>query len=402
MENKTKLLYPDALYDLNSISCASFLYFEKGQIGITLHPTVSMMLTGCDPFDFRAYVDDKSPDWKNIYYKVFNIWLDSQKRLNDTNTLLKHMHELGFYKSIWLSYPKTEESLKKAELIINSLGIPYKELLKVINIEHAAQELMAHLHFEKIFEIYGEPKEKITTEFVKRDIDYSQLLNYCNNFFANNSIEEALVKAYFFRLIMVKDFDNFMLSNENLIPSLNKLLESDNKADITPEDKDAKDVVCWELFRQIVSPYLDEKEKGIRISITIDFLQMKFEEVKRLKNKCLRLAENLKDDYNLTSLKNNVADYVDKKVKKDIQDLFALDKNTFIEIRDKIFSDEKSWFSLLTFITSLYTGGELITAGAGLAGISNIIAKTYETKTSINKEIGKSDYALLYRIKKTY
>lgn len=402
MDNKTKLIYPDSLYDVNSISCASFLYFKKGQIGITLHPTVSMMLTGCDPFDFIKYVEEKNPDWKNSYYSIFNMWLDSQKRIKETSDLLKHMHELKLYKSIWLSYSKTEEAFKKAEVLIDSFGISYKDLLKVINIEHAAQELMAHLHFEKILEIYGEPKEKITTEFIKREVDYNHLYNYCDKFFAENSIEEALGKAYFFRMITLKDFDNFMLSNEKLIPLLSKLPKSDNEANTTPNDKDTNDVVCWELFRQLVSPYLDEKENGIRISTTIDFLQMRVGEIKNLKNKCLILAENFKADHNLTSLKDNVADYVAVHVEKDIQDLFALDRNAFKEIRDKIFSDEKTWFTLLTFITSIYTGGALITAGAGLAGLSNIIAKTYGVKANINKEIIKSDYALLYRIKKAY
>lgn len=402
MNKKIKLLYPDSLYDLNAISCASFLYFEKGQIGITLHPTVSMMLTGCNPYDFIKYVEEKNPIWKENYYSIFNIWLGSQKRLNETSRLLKNMHELNIYKSILLAYPKTEDSLKKAEVIVNTIGLSYKELLKVINIEHAAQELMAHLHFEKILEIYGEPKEKITTEFIKRDVDYIHLYGYCNEFFKNNSIEEALVKSYFFRLIMVKDFDNFMLSNENLISLLGNLTQSEDAIVETPSDNDTKDVVCWELFRQLVSPYLDEKDEKIRISTTIDFLQMRNEEINRLKNKCLILAENFKNDLNLSSIKHIVSDYVAIHVEKDIQDLFALDKNAFKEIRDKLFSDEKTWFSLFTFITALYNGGALITAGAGLAGLSNIIAKTYETKTNINKTISKSDYALLYRIKKSY
>lgn len=403
MDSTVKLLFPDALYDLNSISCASFMYFEKGHIGITLHPTVFMFLSGCDPYDFYQYVQTKNPTWRNSYFFLYKLWLDSNKHLQQTGQFLEPLHKQKVYKSIWLAYAKTEEILLKAEEFISTLGMSYEELFNLINIEQAAQELMAHLHFEKILELYGTPSEKSSKEFIKREVNYQLLYNYCDNFFKTTTIKQALVKAYFFRLLNVSDFNNFMLSNERLIPLLNKLpqkiKEKKPNQEIKPEY--TLDVVSWEVFRQIVSPYLDEKEPGTRINITTDFLHTKSDEIRRLKTKCWLLAENFKSDYDLPTLKNNVAKHVALYVEKDVQDLLALDKNAFSEIRDKIFSDEKTWLALLTFITSIFTGGELITAGAGLATLSNVAAKAYSTKSNINKTVKKIDYALLYRIKKS-
>jgi len=399
----TKLLYPDALYDLNSISCASFLYFKKGNIAVTLHPTVSMFLSGCDPSDFRLYVQNKNPSWQSGYFLLYNLWLESSKHIQQTGKFLEPLHKQKIYQSIWLAYAKTEEILDKAEEFISNLGMSYEELLKLINIEQAAQELMAHLHFEKILELYGTPSQSSKTEFIKREIDYKLLYNYCDNFFKKTTIQQALVRAYFFRLITVGGFNNFMLSNEKLIPLLNKLPKKDKTIEVTQEinDEETLDVVSWEIFRQIVSPYLDEKEPKNRVEITSGFLQFKNTEIQRLKTKCWLLAENFKSGYDLTLLKSRISKHVAIHVEKDVQELLALDKNAFGEIRDKIFSDEKTWLSLLTFITSIFTGGELITAGAGLAALSNAAAKAYNVKSDINKTVKKSDYALLYRIKKS-
>lgn len=402
MSNTVKLLYPDALYDINSISCATFLYFDKGQIGITLHPTVSMFLSGCDPYDFLKFIEQKRPIWLPSYISLYNLWVNSNSHVTHSYKLLQTLHDLNYYKSILLAYAKTETVLNKAEEYVSTLGIPYEELIKYINIEQAAQELMAHLHFEKIIELYGSPSGIPTNGFKKREVDYQVLYDYCNHFFTKTTFEQALVHAYFFRLMSVNDFNNFMLSNERLIPLLNKLpnIKEVEEASQVVKTEDMLDLVSWEIFRQIVSPYLDEKDSGIRISNTIDLLQMRNDEIIRLKNKCILLAEDINADYSLPSFQQNVSKYVSLHVEKDVQDLLTLDKNAFREVRDKIFSDEKTWFALLTFITSLFTGGEFITAAAGLASLSNIFAKTFETKSSINKAVSKNDYSLLYRIKK--
>lgn len=403
MDNSAKLLFPDSLYDLNSISCASFMYFEKGQIAFSLHPTVSTYLSGCDPYDFFLYVQKKNPPWSNDYFLLFKLWVDSNNRLQQTNQFLLPLNKLKVYKSILLVYSKTEEILHETEEFISRLGMSYEDLFNVINIDHAAQELMAHIHFEKTIELYGSISQNTGNEFIKRNVDYHFLFNYCDFLFKNTTIKQALVKAYFFRLMTMGDFDNFMLSNENLIPLLSKLPQKSNEIELNQEVKpeDTLDIVSWEVFRQIISPYLDEKEPETRINITTDFLQTRNDEIRRLKTKCWILAENFKSDYDLLSLKNNIAKHIALNVENDVRDLLTLDKNSFGEIRDQIFSDEKTWLAILTFITSIFTGGELITAGAGLATLSNIAAKTYSTKSNINKAIKKSDYTLLYRIKKS-
>ncbi len=94
-----RITLSDALYDVNTISCASFLYFDKGQIGISLHPTVSMFLSGCEPLDFCKFVDEKNPSWKASYFALYKLWVDSESRIHHTGNLLKNMQEQKFFSS---------------------------------------------------------------------------------------------------------------------------------------------------------------------------------------------------------------------------------------------------------------------------------------------------------------
>jgi hypothetical protein len=396
-----KLLFPDALFDLNAISCASFMYFGKGNVGISLHPTVSMWLAGFDPFDFCRYVASRKPGWGNDYFILFKLWSDSNERLQQTGKYLEPLLSAKDYKSIWLAYPKTEESLEKIDKIISTSGLMVSDCISIINPDHAAQELFAHIHFEKVLELYGSPENPSPTEFIKRELDFSILFDYCNSFFKKWTLQRALVNSYFFRIASLGQFGHVMLSNERLLPILGKFQkDSDmgNEKNLTEDE--AMDVASWELFRQIVSPYIDDKDKILRGRITSDFINTRSEEIFRLKEKCNFISRNLGESHGFLDLQNSISKHVEAHVKKEIRDLLLLDESAFADIKNKIFSDEKSWMGLLGFLGAVFTGGELITAGAGLVTLSSVLAKTYEVKSGIGKTINKSDYALIYRIHK--
>lgn len=395
-----KLLYPDSLYDIDSISCSTFMYFQDDPFGSTLLPTVSMPLTDCNPTKFLEFINEKNPTWIKNYWMLYNSWYASSQKLYKTTELLKPIQEKKLIKSIWLVYPKTERIIEKAKETILKTGIDYKTLINLINIEHAFQELMAHIHFEMFLELYGSPSENPTTSFTPRNIDYSLLYNYCDKFFNQYSIEEALVNTYFLRLISPQQINNIMLSNEKLIPILNQIdSKNENSKKSTYNYQEQIDVVTWEIFRQILSPYIDKFTPETRIGLTNDYINGRNGEIKKLKNKCWKLAEDFKGEQDSEKLSLNISKHISIHVESEIQELLQIDKKSLFDLKNKIFSDEKTWIGLSAFIISTFTGGELLTAGSAIVTLSNLLANGFKTQQETKKTINQSDYSLIYRIK---
>lgn len=395
-----KLLYPDSLYDLDSISCSVFMYFQNDPFVETLHPTVSMFIGGCDPFKFSEFINEKNPIWKERYSTLFNMWFNSEQRIQNTTKLLEPLKNLGLLKSIWLIYNKDEKTLENIKELITRLGIDYSTLLNAINVEHASQELMAHVHFGQFSEIYGGAKEKQPTSYVLRNVDYRPLYEYCDSFFKKNSFEEALVNAYFLRLVSLQCLDNIMLSNEKLIPFLSQFEDRYGSAKkVTWSYQEQVDVVSWEIFRQLLSPYIDSLDYKKRISLTKEFITERSGEIEKLKIKCWKLAEDFKGEKDLENLTSNISHHISVYVENDIKELLKVDKKSFIELTDKIFSDKETWIGLGMFVYSVYTGSEIMTAGSAIATLSLLLAKSYKTLRDARKTINKSDYSLIYRIR---
>lgn len=395
-----KLLYPDSLYDLDAISCSVFLYFQEDPFACTLHPTVSMPLTDCDPTKFLEFINNKNPVWIKNYWMLYNSWYESSQKIHKTSSLLKPIQDENLLKSIWLIYPKSEGILEKSKELISKFGVDYKTLLSIINIEHAFQELMAHIHFEMFLKFYGEPAEKPTTNLIHRDIDYGLLYNYCDKFFSKYSIEEALVNTYFLRLISHQKLASIMLSNEKLVPFLNRIDSGSSKSTETSLSYNEQiDLVSWEIFRQLLSPYIDAIEQEKRVKLTVEFVQKRKDEIKTFQNKCWKLAEDFKGEKCLADLESNITKHISVHAMADIQELLKIDNRSFIELKDKIFADEKTWIGLSTFIISTFTGGELLSIGSAIVTLSNLLANTYKTNEETQKTIRQSEYSLIYRIK---
>lgn len=394
-----KLLYPDSLYDLDTISCATFMYFQEDKFGYTLHPTVSLGLSGFQPQKFLEYVNNKNPRWIKSYWVLFNAWTQSTERTHKTSSLIRPLVKEKLVNSVWLIYPKTEEVLEKTKELISTFGIDYKSLLSVINVEHAFQELMSHIHFEMFLELYGSPETKFSF-LTPRNVDYGLLYNYCDQFFNKYTLEEALVNVYFLRLTSRQQIDNIMLSNEKLIPILSQIESKDSKSEkIDLDYYEQIDVVAWEIFRQILSPYIDRNTQEKRVKITAEFIKKRNNEIKKLQNKCCKLAEDFKGEKNIEKLTLNIAKHISIHVESDIQDLLKVDKNSFLELKNAIFSDEKTWIGLSGFIYSAFNNNELFTVGSGIVTMSNFIAKTYKVQQDTQKTIKQNDYSLIYRLK---
>lgn len=405
---KDKLLFPEPMFNTGQLSFSSFLYFNKEKINLTLHPTVSLFMTGCDPFKFYKIIQDKNPAWFKSFAYVFDVWFRSLDLLHNTAKILSPLQN-DCFKTIWLSYSRTEKALEENKEIIKTTNLNQEELLKIINIPMASHEFIAHVLFEKFLEFYENQiskglknlKEGVSVEESRvNNIDYLELYNYCDRLLTKNSIEDLLINSYFFRIKIIKQFPNILLTNERLLDFLNKLpTEFENyKNELSHYERN--DIISWEIFRQITSKYIDSKQPEESVKLISEFKRKQQSEIENLINRCQKLAEDFQGESNIDKLSTNISKHIKIHVEKEIKDLLRLKKHQYEDLFDEVFSDEKTWLAISTLAVSLVTGGPLLTAGAGLAAFANISAKSFKFAAQMDKKVKNSDYALIYRMNK--
>lgn len=230
-------------------------------------------------------------------------------------------------------------------------------------------------------------------------VDNSKLYEYCGNIFSKTGIEKLLTQAYFLRLnIFGNKFigSGFLVSNERILDFLQSLpVEYQMEKDLET-DSDLEDVIAWEIYRQILSPYIDKEEKDIYLVKSL--IEKRQKELLRFKDKCLLLAKEFRDNSKNKSFSEKISQHVRLRALKEIQELLMLDKEGLTDFVNLVFSDEKNWLALAGFIIGLFAGGPIITAGATIVALSNLTAKAFKVNADINKKIKSSDYAIIYRI----
>lgn len=399
-----KIFFPEPIFSLDQISTSTFLYFQKN-LAYTLHPTVSLYQTGCDPFKFLEILEHSEYNFKSKFKSIFEVVQGSTYSIHQTLNLIQPIQAKGYSKSIWLVYPRNEAALSRSETLIAKSGLSKQELLNIIDPVMASHELIAHILFEKFLEIYDSKvdkdfsniKTKTFDEIVLKDIDYKELLSYCDSLFKKYEIEDLLIMTYFFRFQAFEKFPDILLTNEKLLQFLENINSNKIHSDLNHFENN--DVISWEIFKQLTGKYLEEKSSEEQITKVLNLLDNSNEEIENLKNKCSQLAEQFKGERDLINLQKNIAKHVQIYTEKEISDLLKLPKGIAENVIDAIFSDEKTWIAFGVLLYSLLTGGPLLTASAALAAFSNVAAKTYKEVAEFEKSINKSDYSLIYKIK---
>ena len=95
---------------------------------------------------------------------------------------------------------------------------------------------------------------------------------------------------------------------------------------------------------------------------------------------------------------NRVKDILKAEVANELQELLKIDDKAFRNFFSQLLSDEKTWMTILTILHGLRTGGEVITAGAALYGLSKIGATIFKELSERNNTLSTSSYTLIYRM----
>lgn len=390
------------------VSGALFLYFREEQLTFTLYPSVTTHLTGADPFDFFRFVEDANPDWLPKFSKFINIWGRYRSSLRTTSEILEPLHGTGF-KTTLMVYPKDTTAWERSEDLIASSELSYAEITRIIDRFSAADELFAHIFLEKFLELYeGHRSAEDLIELGKRaaaegarektQVDWRALYEYCDALFGPAELEDLLTTAYMFRLPILEAAPSVLLTNSNLIEFLSSL-PVDAKRKSGKEAAEVElDVVAWEFFRQLVSPVLDPLDKDA-VDKTLRIIQNHPDEIGALKRRCFSLAQELGAEADLEVLQGRISQHIRGKVEGEVQAVLSLDKKAVTDLLDKVFSDKQTWIGIATFLSSLATGGSVITAGAAIYALSTVGSKAVRVAFDRRQRLQMNDYALLYRMK---
>ncbi len=405
-----KLLLPDALWNPDQVSGASFLYFRDDKLAFTLHPSVSTFLTGVDSFSYLAYLERESPPWKPEFLKFFDLYYAHKQALRATSDIIEPLRHDAF-STILLSYDRGIQAWQNSEEIIASSSLSNDQIVELIDPFHAADELFAHIFFEKVLEIQhpgkgadffvnlGKNSIRPAGEGIqlKKDFNWKEIHDHCNVLFTRYTLSQLLVRAYMFRMPLFRQMPELFLSNERLPAFLASL-------PVTPAalrddlGDDTIDVIAWEFFRQLVSRLIDPLDAQ-KVQIIKNIVSSRREEITRLKNKCHELAEDISSEKDISRLTARVATHIKAKVENDLYDLFQIDKRSFQPFINELFSDDKTWVATAAFIASLLYGGEVITAGAAIVALSSLGSKAFKQAAEKKVKLQSSAYALLYRMK---
>ena len=408
---KMKLILPDAIWNPGQVSGAAFLYFRDDKITLTLYPSVSTYLTGIDPFSYLKYLDIKSPSWKSEFINFYDLWRTYRLNLQNTDKIFSPLRETSL-SSIWLSYDRGTHAWQMSEEIIASSSLDMDAISQLIDPFHAADELFAHIFFEKVLEVLNPNQNK---EFyvnlakdsgkkakqgleLRTDFDWDPIHQYIGALFEQNSLGVLLTKAYMFRMPMLQHSDGFMLSNERLISFLASLPVIHEGGTRDQDVKVTTDVIAWEFFRQLLSNYIDPLDHS-KVQTVCKILKTREGEIDRLRNKCYELAGELSAEKNLEKLIKLIANHIKAKVLNDLNGLLQIDKISFDQFVGDVFSDQKVWASIATFLFSLIHGGEILTAGSAIVGLSTLGAKAFKQASMRKEKLRSSAYSLIYRMK---
>jgi hypothetical protein len=390
-----KLILPDAIWRPDIISGAVLLYF-RDEATFALHPSASTHLAAADPFSFFKFVEDRRPDWAQVFFAFVGIWHRYRGSLQHTFEMLQPLGEAGF-NSMLLSYPRHDPAMEAADNLLRSSSLDEKAIFDCIDPFSASDELFAHLFFEKYLEFWHQTKRAENIADAPRPELWPNLYNYCDQLFAHHTLEQILTKVYMFRMPFLRSAASILLTNERLVPFMASLPVEGREAEESKREN-VVDVATWEFFRQLVSPAVDPLDEK-RVQLLSKLKLARGAEATRLRDRCFALANELTGDVKMEQLPKQVQDHIRISVQKEVQELLDLDKQALGEFLDLVFSDQKSWAGILTFIASLVVGSPYLGAGAAIATLSNLGAKAYSVAASENRKLRASDFALIYRLK---
>jgi hypothetical protein len=142
----------------------------------------------------------------------------------------------------------------------------------------------------------------------------------------------------------------------------------------------------------VISPHLDPLDEA-KVRKVVELIERRAREIDSLKRRCLALAEDLGSESDLRLLQARIRQHIRAHA------VLSLDKAAIHEVLDSVFSDERAWAGVATFLFSLIQDGPVLTACAAIYALSILGSKAVKVAATRRQKIEVNQYALLYRVR---
>jgi hypothetical protein len=371
-------VYPDPLTEVRCIDGAAFLYFSEVAVPLPVQPVSDYSEWGADLWDM---VVQRHPSWAHAFLFLWDTWQDEIRGVNSTLQTLSPLKDR--IKLVMMVYDADQSALDRSRNLINEAHYTTERVLtEVATLGGAAGELMKHLILE---------------EWLNRDNDLESLYEYCATIFTSDRIPGMLAESYLLRCTPFS-FDikgTILLNNEHLVPFLDHL-----RAELGPPaqpESVPSDIITWELFRQILTPYLDPITEATAEKIA-ECLSERHEEIIAFKRQCERLSDKLAEIPDLERMKSEVTRFIDLYVKDEIASLLNIRDATRRDIVERVLADRIAWAGTLGFIYGAVHGDPTISVAGAIGALAFIGSSVSHSIADYKRMMHASSYKLVYRL----
>jgi hypothetical protein len=376
------LAYPHSPSTPEELSGAALLYFER-PIVLTLPPQAII-----EPSQwFFGELNSVTASWRTAFDRIVFQWRAHQDAFRRLWTLLSPLDGSAF-KVIWLVYPANNAALRDAQNLIDASSLDAATIDSIVDEVHGASELLRHIAVEKAAEAF-------------QTRDRGPLFEYCEAVFSSaDTIRTLLRQAYFLRLLHVETFQKsgagFLLTNSRLTRFFDALPIS---VAVPGASDDLTDPLAWEVFRQILSHYLDpltpeSVHRILRIRST------KTELLGRFRAKCQQHARGLPAIKSYDELPSTVAKFVEDNLRDEIMELLEIDRSALKKLAVDLGGSEKTWIGAGLILRGLTEGGTILTTAGAITAIGTFGAKAFKAAAERRQKLTTSAYQLVYLLEK--
>jgi VIT1/CCC1 family predicted Fe2+/Mn2+ transporter len=190
---------------------------------------------------------------------------------------------------------------------------------------------------------------------------------------------------------------SILLNNPGLVAFLESIGQAENSS--ASPSLPSRDVVTWELFRQILSPFL-EPISGPVAETLAECLENRSDEIEALKRQCGRLTDELGKFATLTEMSSEAERYIDLYVNNEISDLLRIGHTSISETIRETLSDKMAWGATLAYIYGLiHSAPPIVSAGGAIGLLAYLGSSSAGTIADYRRNIRSSDYRLIYRLR---
>lgn len=373
------MVFPEPLFDPRLIDAAAFLFFDEPLLA-TLAPAPTLAGGG---FEVHDWVLERRPPWASTFLALDELWGRESDGCVETFELLRPLRERLCV--TLLAVPADNAALERAGELVAAAGFDRDAMRRLVDPRVAAGELMNHIYLEKWLEL-----EK----------DASALYAYVDELMsAPERLDALLCHAYMLRIahLPASYGGPILLNRPPLAPFLLALPGADSEDDPGPNDDRLHDAAAWELFCQLLRPYLEPITSDV-VDVLADCVASRQEEVVALKRQTERLAQQIEPGADPDVLAKRVKEFIRLHVADDVAELLRLNQDAKQAFIDSLLTDRGAWVAALAAGHGAMAGSVQWSLGGAIGAIATLGSKGYAGYAERRRKLAASDYRLVYTV----